>query len=336
MDAMAFLDKGGKVKKQAVFVVSGDEDFLKRRAVAAIAALVVGDADPSFALSSYPGDKAEFSAVRSELDTLPFLCDARLVIIEQADPFVTAYRSHLEKYVEKPSATGVLVLEVKTWPATTRLAKLVPDAATLVCKAPAVYKLAGWCVEWAKTHYNKKLPANAANLLVEFVGPQMGLLDGELNKLTIYVGDKPTIESADVDALVGRSRAANVFKIMDAVGENKPADALTILSELFEEGEAPMMILGALGSQLRKMGMAARLNKLGTPLDEAMDRAGVAKWPQARDSARKQMKHLGWNRLDKLYDWLVELDLGLKGGSPLPDKLLLERLIVRMARARVL
>jgi DNA polymerase-3 subunit delta len=241
----------------------------------------------------------------------------------------------LEKYVEKPSPTGVLVLEVKSWPATTRLAKLVPDAATLVCKAPAAYKLTGWCVDWAKTHFNKKLPANAANLLVEFVGPQMGLLDGELNKLTIYVGDKPAIESADVDALVGRSRAANVFKIMDAVGEGKPAEALTILSELFEEGEAPMMILGALGSQLRKMGMAARLNKLGTPLDEAMDRAGVAKWPQARDSARKQMKHLGWNRLDKLYDWLVELDLGLKGGSPLPDKLLLERLIVRMARARI-
>jgi DNA polymerase-3 subunit delta len=94
------------------------------------------------------------------------------------------------------------------------------------------------------------------------------------------------------------------------------------------------MILGALGSQLRRLGMAARLNKLGTPLDDAMDQAGVAKWPQARDSARKQLKHLGWNRLDKLFDWLVEVDQGMKGGSQLPERVLLERLVVNMARPR--
>ena len=30
MDAMAFLDKTGKSKRQAVYVVKGDEEFLKR------------------------------------------------------------------------------------------------------------------------------------------------------------------------------------------------------------------------------------------------------------------------------------------------------------------
>jgi DNA polymerase-3 subunit delta len=65
-----------------------------------------------------------------------------------------------------------------------------------------------------------------------------------------------------------------------------------------------------------------------------MTKAGVASWPQARDSARKQMKHLGWGRLDQLYDWLLETDAGLKGGSPLPDRLQIERLIVRLARPR--
>jgi DNA polymerase-3 subunit delta len=334
MDAQAFLDKASKSKRQPIYVLTGDEDFLKRRAQAALQSFILGDSDPSFALSSYAGDKAEFSAVRGELDTLPFLSDCRLVVIEQADPFVTKYRSTLEKYVANPAANGVLVLEVKSWTSTTNLAKMIPDAATVVCKAPAAFKLAGWCTEWAKTRYGKKLNTNAAQMLVELVGPQMGLLDSELNKLANYAGDAPGIQLADVDALVGRSRSANVFKIMDAVGDGKPGEALTILSELFEEGEAPIAILGALGAQLRRLGAAARLNKRGAALDDAMDRAGVAKWPQARDSARKQMKHLGWNRLDKIFDWLVEIDQGMKGGSPLPEKLLLERLIVRLARGR--
>jgi DNA polymerase-3 subunit delta len=334
MDAMAFIGSTSKPKRQQVYVLAGDEDFLKRRVMAILQLLILGEADPSFALSTYSGDKAEFSAIRSELETLPFLSDRRLVVVDQADPFVTKYRQTLEKYVPEPAAAGVLVLDVKSWPTNTKLAKLVPEAATIVCKAPAAYKLTSWCVEWCRTTYGKKLSSAAAELLVELVGPQMGLLDSELDKLSIYANDRPGIELNDVDALVGRSRSANVFKIMEAVGDGKPGEALNILSELFEEGESPMMILGALGAQLRRLGMAARLNKRGVPLDDAMDRAGIAKWPQGRDSARKQMRHLGWNRLDKLFDWLVEIDQGMKGGSPLPDKLLFERFIVRMARTR--
>ena len=119
-----------------------------------------------------------------------------------------------------------------------------------------------------------------------------------------------------------------------AVLAEEPGEALTIIGELFEEGEAPLMILGALGAQLRRLAAAARLHKQGMRLDDAMDQAGIMKWPAARESTRKQMKHLGWGRMDKLYDWLVEADLGMKGGSPLPERVLLERLIVRLGRVR--
>jgi DNA polymerase-3 subunit delta len=334
MDAIVFLDKQAKAKGQPLYVLTGDEEFLKRRALAALQDLVLGESDPSFALSSYPGDKADFAAVRSELDTLPFLSDRRVVVIEQADPFVTKFRANLEKYVAAPASSGVFILDVRSWPANTKLAKLVPEPATIICKAPPAYRLPAWCAEWAKTRYGKPIAPAAAELLVELVGPQMGLLDSELDKLAVYAREKPAIELADVDALVGRSRAANVFRIMDAVGEGKPGEALAILADLFEEGEEPLAVLGALGAQLRRLGAAARLHRQGVPLDDAFDRGGVAKWPQAREAARRQMKHLGWGRLDKLFDWLAEADQGMKGGSPLPAKLLLERLIVRLARPR--
>ena len=335
MDALEFLEKGGKTWKKPIYVVAGDEEFLKRRTIAALQTLILGEGDPAFALSTYPGDKAEFASVRGELDTLPFLCEYRLVIIEQADTFVTKYRASLEKYVDAPATHGVLILEVKSWVKTTILAKKVPEASTLHCKAPPVYKLAAWCTAWAQKQYGKKLPAPAANLLVELVGAQMGVLDSEIDKLAVFAGGRSTIEQADVDALVGRSRSANVFKIMDAIGDGKPDEALKILSELFEAGESTIGILGALGFQIRKIAAAARLHKLGAGMDDALTRADVAAWPQARDAARKQMKHLGWNRLDSLYDWLIETDLGMKGGNPLPEQVQMERLIVRLARPPV-
>src|SRR6476660_996444 len=327
MDALAFIDKNGKTKRQPFYVLSCDEDFLKRRVLALLEPLVLGDADPEYALTTFPGDKADFSTVRNELESVSFFSDRRLVVVDQADPFVTKFRPQLEAYVADPSAAGVLVLDVKAFPATTKLAKAVPDAAHIVCKGPPEYRLPLWSVEWCQTQYGKKITTPAAQLLVELVGPALGVLDQELQKLKDFVGEKPAIDVPDVDGLTGRSRGANVFKILDAVGDGKPAAALKILSELFEEGEAPLAVLGALGSQLRKLARTARIFKPGGSIDEAMNRAGVANWPQARDQARKQLKHLGKERLDKLYDWLLETDAGLKGGSPMPDRLQLERLV---------
>src|SRR5262249_59899615 len=109
----------------------------------------------------------------------------------------------------------------------------------------AAYRLPPWCTQWAATCYGKQLGNQAASLLVELIGPEMGLLDQELVKLSIYVGNKKSIEPADVDTLVGNSRAESTFKIFDAIGEGRAAEALTLLDRLFDQGEGPMRRLGA-------------------------------------------------------------------------------------------
>ena len=88
MEALPFLDKP-PAKRQPVYVLFGDEDFLKRRVRDAIIAAAIGDADPALAVSAYPGDKLDFSTARNDLDTLPFLSPCRVVVVESADAFVT-------------------------------------------------------------------------------------------------------------------------------------------------------------------------------------------------------------------------------------------------------
>jgi DNA polymerase-3 subunit delta len=334
MDALPFLAAVGKAKRQPVYVLLGDEDFLKRRCRDAIVKHALGDADPAFAVSAYAGDKLDFSTVRNDLDTLPFLSPCRVVVVDPADAFVTAHRPALEKYVTAPAAAGVLVLDVKAFPETTKLAKALPDAAKVSCKAPPPYKLGNWVQEWAKAGHGKKLAPDAAELLVDLVGPNMGQLDQELEKLAVAVGGKAAVEAADVDRLVGRSQGADVFRILDAVGDGKPAAALGILERLFAEGEDPMAVLGPLTAQLRKLAAVGRSLAEGLPLGPAMDAAKVPSWPQARQSFERQVRWLGRRRLDQLTDWLVEINHGLKGGNPLPERLQVERLVVKLARPR--
>jgi DNA polymerase-3 subunit delta len=338
MDALAFL-KAKAAKPQPVYALVGDEDFLKRQARERIIAAALGDDDPEFAVSVYAGERLDFSTARNDLETAPFLAPCRVVVVENADPFVTDFRAELESYVAKPSSVGVLVLDVKTFPENTKLAKALPDAAKVVCKEPKAYdayKLKPWCVEWAKATYKKKLAPDAAELLLELVGVSMGLLDRELSKLAVAVGAKPEIAAEDVERFVGRSKAADVFRILDAVGEGKPGEALSILEELFSEGTDPMGVMGPLTGSLRRLAMVGRLHFLEQmPLGPAMDAAGVPKWEKARVSTEKQVRWLAGRRLLKLTDWLVEINLGLKGGNPLPERVQVERLIVMLARPAV-
>src|SRR5215831_9363016 len=140
MDSLAFLKWTGPIGP--LYVLHGDEAFLKRQALEFIRARALGSDADDQSLATHTGDKATFAAVFDELQTVPFFSPRRVVVVDAADPFVTKFRPQLEKNVGKLPATGVLVLEVKSWAANTRLAKMVAGDATIVCKAPPAYKLA--------------------------------------------------------------------------------------------------------------------------------------------------------------------------------------------------
>ena len=326
MDSLTFLEQIGKSAPLPVYVVHGDEDFLKRQVVAALKAHVLGDGDEAFGLSCHPGDKAAWADVHGELLTLPFLSPRRLVVIDNAEPFVTAYRQHLEKYVPAPSASSVLVLDVKSWASNTRLYKLIGTGA-ISCKALAGQKLADWCRQWASAQHKKQLLVPAAHLLVDLVGADMGLLAQEIAKLAVYAGEAARIAPEDVDRLVGNSRAESTFEIFALIGTGDAAGALAFLDRLLGQGEDPMRLLGAFGWQLRRLAQAGRVAGTGTPIAAALAQVGLFR---ARE-AEQQLRHLGRRRLDRVFDWLLEVDLGMKGGSQLPPRTLLERLVIRLA-----
>src|SRR5438132_1165292 len=106
MDSLVFLERAQRLKPQPVYVLHGDEDFLKRQVVTALRRIVLGEGDHAFGLSAHAGDKAAFADIRAELETVPFLSPRRLVVVEHADPFVSQFRTQLEKYVAEPPATG--------------------------------------------------------------------------------------------------------------------------------------------------------------------------------------------------------------------------------------
>jgi DNA polymerase III subunit delta len=329
MDALAFLAPSA-AKIGPLYVLHGDEIFLKRQVLLTLRQRALGDVGDDQAVSTYAGDKATFAEVFDELETVPFFYPRRLVLVENADAFVTKWRGELEKKIAHLPTTGTLMLDVKTWQATTKLAKLVDGSATIVCKALPTQRLAQWCGEWCVARYGKQIPAQAAVLLVDLIGTEMGQLDQELLKLSIYIGDKARIETADVDRLVGNSRAEDIWKMFDALAAGNAPQALAILQRLFEQGAEPFLILGAFGKQLRQMAQAARLTSHGLSLAAALEAVGVHSFGSRR--CEQIMRHLGRRRLEQLYDWLLQMNMDLRGDSMLPVRTLFERFVLKLAQ----
>ena len=175
-----------------------------------------------------------------------------------------------------------------------------------------------WCSQWCQAEHGKAISAEAARLLVELVGTDMGLLDQELAKLAVFVGEGKKIDTGDVDRLVGHSREESVWKLFDLIGVGQTAAALAHLDRLLTQGEEPLALLGAMASKLRSFAKAYRLTTVGKSLSAAMGEAGVPAF--TRQGAEEAMRHLGGRRLNVLYDWLLETNRGLKGGSELPAR----------------
>ncbi len=331
MHAFELLKNPASADGKSLFAVYGDDAYLRHESLnALISGLLGADAD-ELAITRFPGDKTSLADVLDELKTLPFLVKRRVVIVEEADSFVTAHRKELEALAERPATPGALILSVKTWMSTTKLAKAVERVGMSIdCKTPVEDKLPAWITQLAKNRDSVKLDHEAAVLLVELVGADVGLLAAEIGKLAVYVGERKQITRDDVAKMVSAGRVEVVWKALDAATTGRAALALDDFDRLMTSGEHPVGLLAAMSSSLRKLHHAGDLRRKKVPLNEACKIAGAFNPPRVGE----QHTHLGPSRVDKLPVMLLQADLDLKGSSPLPPETIIERLVVRLAQKR--
>jgi DNA polymerase III subunit delta len=334
--ALEYLANPAKYPVKPVCAVFGNESFLRRQTILALRTAVLGGDDADFSLATFEGRSTLFRDVHEVLSTVAMFGGGRLAVVENADEFVTKYRPQLEDYVAKPSRSGVLVLDVDTLPSNTRLYKSIAVGGLLIdSNSPTPARLTKWLADWAKQHHNTVLSPSSADMLVELIGPELGLLDQELAKLALVVGDDRKVTPELISTSVGGWRTKTTWEMLDAAMDGEVCDAMLQLDRLLSSGEQPIGILGQISASLRRFAAATRLviqaesAKRRTNLREVLEQSGVKSF--VIQKAERQLRRLGRQRGAQLYRWLLQADLDLKGESTMPPRVILERLIVRLA-----
>lgn len=234
--------------------IIGNEPFLQGDALARVLAPLreeMGDLGPA----RFEGDRVEPAEVLDELRTPSLLGGKRVVIVEDADDFISANRALLERFCAAPADGGVLILLCSSLPKNTRLYKIIDGLAGIVaCDAPRGAAFASWITQRAVQNYDKKIAPQAVQALRRLLGDAPGWIDAELGKLAAFVGDRPEITAKDVAELTDQRREEKVFGIIDALQDGNSTLALCLWDQVMAtDRAAPGRALAGLALKVRQM-----------------------------------------------------------------------------------
>lgn len=313
-----------------LMVLYGTERSLKVDILHRIPGLQSSENDDDLSFSRVAGDDAQLTDLTDELLTVSMFGERRTVMVEDADEFVKDNRPGLEKYFATPSKSSLLILDVRSWPKTTRLAKILNDTGLAVeCSPLSGSALIHWMQNIAVERFDKTLDQETAALMVTLAGDSLGILQQEIAKLAALAGDADRITSEDVRQAVGDWRTQTTWLMLDAVRDGNVGLAIRSLDSLLSASEPVPKIMGGITFVFRKFAEATERARKSRDVRSALVSAGV--FPSAVAPGEAYLRRIGYDRASRILQTLADADADLKGGSRIDIPRQLEALLVQLS-----
>lgn len=310
-------------------ILFGEDDYSIRQALQEIKKAL---GDPTALMTNtitLDGRNLALDELRNACETVPFLADKRLVVVEgllsrYEAPGRTNNRRKTKK-AEKPDESAAIAGYVKSIPEFTELVFIdgkIGSKNPLLNGISGVGKAKSFPMlrepelrQWVERRVKKvggSIAPGAVSLLVRYVGNNLWIMAGEVDKLAMFVPGRP-ITDADVRSLVSYTQEGNIFAMVDAILEFRGGVAQGLLEHLLQQGAAPVHLLFMIARQVRLMYRVRDLRKQGVARGEMQSRLGLTSdfvfrkvWEQADKYTPA--------RLREVYHRLLEADLSIKTG----------------------
>ncbi|MCA9517723.1 MAG: DNA polymerase III subunit delta [Myxococcales bacterium] len=336
MDLGALEQSLKKNGPKPVYALLGSEQLLIDEAERMILRAAVGSPPDRMALTrvdlSEPktGAKEIVAACRA----LGLFAPPRIAIVVRAAELLDkkpTEREEVVRYLEAPVPTATLVLKASELDGRTALLKRVKKHGEAYVFKPLYESQAAPWVAARAREKGHRLDNATARRLVELVGTDLLALSNALEQLSLYAGRGEPIGERELEACLAATRSHSIFELVDAVGQRDTAGALRHVHAMLGQREPALRILASIARHFQHLWRMVVAKGRGATLDEATSILGLhpfqAKkmWPQTQKFAEPALRRA----LERLY----AADVQLKS-SPLPDELVLERLMMDLCLAR--
>jgi DNA polymerase-3 subunit delta len=259
---MSFRNFTDEIKKglpSSNYLLVSSDYFLHTEAVSLIKGLVPpGERDfnfHSFDLLSSDNDKLPFEQILDVLNTASFFSGRKFVVIENVQKLLKKDIQRLEGYLQNPSEGSVMIM-LNAGALKKELKERVRGAKQIVLDIREK-DIPAWLQERTELKGSEISDSTAAYLL-GLVGPDLGMLSSELEKLVLTGSSK--IEKKDIVEVVEGRRTYSTFALIDAI-KARDAERTFKIYGVLKETEEPYSLLGALNWQY------GQSSGSGTPAD---------------------------------------------------------------------
>lgn len=312
----------------------GEENYLRSYYLGTLKKQLLTGPAEDFNFHRFTTENMSLDALQDALEALPMMAERSMVQVDDYDLF-KANEADRERLIAMLSDLPeycclVFYYETVEFKPDKRLKKLY-EAVTANGTMVEFRKQEGReLVAWIRRHFlrqKKDIDDRLAQYLIYITGGTMTALASEIEKICTYA-EGQIIQRSDIDAVVEPVLDAVVFDITDAIAAGDYSLALSKLQTLMKLQEEPLVILGAIGAQMRRLRCAKVLGANGKGSDSLMKLCTIGDYP-----ARKTMSSAGrvsMDFCDKAVVLCTETDYRMKTSYD-DQQRLLELLLLQLA-----
>lgn len=312
----------------------GEETFLMSHYLEAIKKQLLDPLTESFNFHRFTGESFDLAAFMEAVENLPMMADFTLVQVDDIDLFKLS-ESEREKIAQVfndiPEYCTVIFTYLTTaWKPDKRLKKLWDAVDSNGLAVEFCKQDQRELIPWVSRHFasqKKQISNELCAYLIDITGGTMTALSGEIQKICAYSG-ADEIRKSDIDAVTEPVLDAVVFQMTDRISEGSYDKAFQSLQQLLKMQQEPLAILGALGSQFRRLTAAKCLLDQGKSAYELQKLCGIPDYP-----ARKTMeaaRHMDKSFCGRASVLIFETDYKMKTSFD-DSQRLLELLVLQLA-----
>ena len=271
-----------------VYIFQGEETYLMQQAVAELQALLVPPGFEEFNYHRLSGKGLTVQELTEVTEAMPMMAQHTMVVVTDLDIFRldeqqrTALMALLADFPEY--CTLVLVYDLLPYKRDGKMKKLCAALDKSVCEVEFRQQERAQLLRWVKRRFaaaGHDIDDATADHLLFTCGSLMTELVPEIGKIAAYAkGRAVTVE--DINAVADPVLDARVFDMTNSITAGKYDQAAQVLGELLRMQTEPIVILAAVGKELRRL-YTARM-----ALDAGKDRFWLKQlWSMSSDYPAK-------------------------------------------------
>lgn len=327
--------KSGPLKYRALLFYGPDRGLVEERANSAVRS-VLGEIDDPFRLVELATAslKDEPARLHDEASAFSFSGGQRVLRLRGLGNDAGLLRD----YVSELPGDALLIAEAGELPRKSELVKLFEKAGEEVA-AIACYRDEGASlsrfIDAFFQEQGQKLSQDARAYLAANLGGDRQLTRRELEKLSLYAGNKQDIDLEDARKSIGDSAALSLDDLSFAVAEGRLHELERALNRSFEEGVSPVAILRAVSRHFQRLHLTVGMMANGQNMDTAIKKLRPPVFWKVADRFKAQARSWPSRHLTRALERLMETEAACKKTGA-ADNLLCSDSLFAIARGAAL